>query len=479
MEQLANFLENYLEKNQKDFTTLSKQIWEFAEVGFGEVRSAKVQIDFLEQAGFVVEKNAGGIPTAFVARFGDGGPKIGFLGEYDALFALSQKAGSFEREEHEPGAPGHGCGHNLLGIGSLAAAVAAKEYIQKQKIKGTVCYYGCPAEEDGSGKMFLARAGYFSDLDAAFTWHPSSKNQVVGNSSLAVISALYRFTGRATHAAAQPHLGRSALDACELMNVGVNYLREHIIPEARVHYAYRDAGGGAPNVVQDHAALYYFIRAPKVKQLFELKERVDACAKGAALMTGTQLEIVITDGLCDYVPNKELSRLLDSSMRMFNGPHFDEAEKKLAQKFREGFPQQELEQRQEQFERDYGEKVAAQLKDEALMQLVLPLEFDPTASPGSTDVGDTSYACPTAQLSAACYAIGTPGHSWQLTAQSGCGIGEKGMLYAAKAMAHAGISAMQNPGLLKKAKEEYLKATGGKYICPVPDDVMPMLDGVK
>lgn len=479
MEKLAKFIDAYLEQNQQPFLRLSRDIWDFAEVGFQEFKSAEAQIKLLEQAGFTVQKGVAGIPTAFVASYGQGKPKIGFLGEYDALYALSQKAGDPIREEHVPGAPGHGCGHNLLGTAALAAAVAAKEYIEKNDVKGTVAYYGCPAEEDGSGKMFMARDGIFNDVDAAFTWHPSSKNQVDGKSSLAVISALYRFRGRATHAAAQPHLGRSALDACELMNVGVNYLREHVLPEVRIHYAYRDAGGGSPNVVQDRAALYYFIRAPKVGQLLELKERVDNCARGAALMTGTELEIVITDGLCDFVPNVALSGQMDASMRVFGGPQFTPEEKALAEKFREGYPKEELADKIRQYEADFGPEIAGRLKNEPLMEMVLPFVFDPVASPGSTDVGDVSYACPTVQFNAATYCIGTPGHSWQLTAQSGCGIGERGMLYAAKAMAHAAVTTMQDPALLKKAKEEYIKTTGGKYICPVPDEVMPILEGVK
>ena len=479
MEQLAGILDGYIEQKREKLVSLSEEIWRYAEVGFQEFQSAEALARCLEEEGFSVERQIAGIPTAFVASFGSGEPKIGFLGEYDALFDLSQEAGNTQRVLYQNGQAGHGCGHNALGVGSLGAALAVKAYMQEHSLPGTVLYYGCPAEEDGSGKMFMAKAGLFDQLDGAFTWHPSSKNAVDGCSSLACIGVLYRFHGRATHAAGQPHLGRSALDACELMNVGVNYLREHMIQEARIHYAYQDAGGAAPNVVQDHAALYYFVRAPKVSQALELRERVDNCARGAALMTGTTVEITTTDGLCDFIPNQTLSALLQQGLEAMDAPRFTQEDRALAAQFQKGYPEAELRAKNESYAKDYGPAIAKKLEGKALMDLVLPLRFDPAASPGSTDVGDVSYACPTAQLNMATYAIGTPGHSWQLTAQSGCGIGHEGMLAAAKVMAYAGLSAMQNPEALKKAKEEYQKATGGKYICPVPEDTKPMLDGVK
>ena len=466
MDRLANILDGYIEKKRQKLTALSEEIWRYAEVGFQEFRSAQALERCLEDEGFTLEKGVAGIPTAFVARYGSGKPVIGFLGEYDALFDLSQQPGNPQRALFENGTAGHGCGHNELGVGALASALAVKEYMQEQGLAGTVVYYGCPAEEDGSGKMHMAKEGVFDELDGAFTWHPSSKNAVDGCSSLACIGVLYRFHGRATHAAGQPHLG-------------ANYLREHMIPEARIHYAYRDAGGGAPNVVQDHAALYYFIRAPKVSQAVELRERVDNCAKGAALMTGTTLEITTTDGLCDFIPNQTLSALLQQGLEAVGAPRFTDADRALAAQFQQEYPQAELKAKNELYEKDYGPEIAAQLAGKSLMDIVLPLQFDPAASPGSTDVGDVSYVCPTAQLNMATYAIGTPGHSWQLTAQSGCSIGHEGMLAAAKVMAYAAVCAMKDPALLQKAKEEYVKATGGKYICPVPADTKPMLDGVK
>ena len=275
MEQLASKITAWVQKNQEKYMRLSQQIWQYAELAFQETKSVQALTQLLEEEGFAVTAGLAGIPTAFSASYGQGKPVIGILGEYDALPSLSQKAGCNHREELVPGGAGHGCGHNLLGVGSAAAAIAVKDYLQESGQEGTVIFYGCPAEENGSAKVYLSRDGVFQGLDAVFTWHPGSNNSIMGEHSLAAVSVVYRFHGRATHAAGQPHLGRSALDACELMNVGVNYLREHMIQEARIHYAYRDAGGAAPNVVQDHAALYYFIRAPKVAQAVELRERVD------------------------------------------------------------------------------------------------------------------------------------------------------------------------------------------------------------
>ena len=477
MEQLAGILDGYMEQRREKLVSLSEEIWRYAEVGFQEFRSAEALARCLEEEGFSVEKGVAGIPTAFVASFGSGEPKIGFLGEYDALFDLSQEAGNTQRALYKNGKAGHGCGHNALGVGSLGAALAVKAYMQEHSLPGTVLYYGCPAEEDGSGKMFMAKAGLFDRLDGAFTWHPSSKNAVDGCSSLACIGVLYRFHGRATHAAGQPHLGRSALDACELMNVGVNYLREHMIQEARVHYAYRDAGGGAPNVVQDHAALYYFIRAPKVTQAVELRERVDNCARGAALMTGTTVDILPVDGMCDYLPNHVLSEVLQKSFEATGAPQFDGQDREIARSFQQNYPAAEVEAKVKAYGAKFGEEYVPMFLGQPLQDVVFPLRFPSTPLFGSTDVGDVSYVAPTAWLNAACYAIGTSGHSWQLAAQGGTSVGEKGMLAAAKAMAHAAVTVLETPSLLQKAAEEHQKTTGGKYVCAVPADAKPHIQG--
>ena len=326
--------------------------------------------------------------------------------------------------------------------------------------------------------MYLSREGVFDQLDGVFTWHPGSNNSIMGEHSLAAVSVVYRFHGRATHAAGQPHLGRSALDACELMNVGVNYLREHMIQEARIHYAYRDAGGGAPNVVQDHAALYYFIRSPKISQALELRERVNNCAKGAALMTGTTVDILPIDGMCDYLPNHVLSQVLQQSFEATGAPEFDEKDRQIARSFQQNYPADEVKAKVKAYGAKFGEEYVPMFTGQPLQDVVFPLRFPSTPLFGSTDVGDVSYVAPTAWLNAACYAIGTSGHSWQLAAQGGTSVGEKGMLAAAKAMAHAAVTVLKDPDLLEKAREEHQKTTGGVYVCAVPDDVKPHIEGI-
>ena len=458
------------------FVNVANQVWSTPELGFKEEKSAAALIAALESEGFKVTTGLAGIPTAFVGVWGEGHPAIALLGEFDALPSLSQEAGN---DVHTPiceGGNGHGCGHNLLGAGSLAAAVAVKDYMEQNGIKGSVHYFGCPGEEFGCGKMFMARAGAFDGIDAAFTWHPINLNSVWGVSSLANNSIYYKFKGRTSHAAASPHLGRSALDACELMSVGCNYLREHIIPEARLHYAYRDVGGSAPNVVQDHACVNYFIRAPKITQVLELIERVNDVARGAALMTGTELEIQTAAGLCDYQPNDVLSQLLCDCLMETGAPEFDQADYDLARKFWDDYSDAEIESSLANIKGVAPDEVYEEVRKSPLTEYIAPYKHIDYAMPGSTDVGDVSYCTPTAQLGTCCWANGTPGHTWQVAAQDGCSIGHKGMIAASKALALAVIRTMEDPELLKKAHEEYVKTTGGKYICPVPPETVPLFD---
>lgn len=271
---------------------LAKEIWGYAELSYEETKSAAALIAALKAEGFTIEEGIAGIPTAFTAAYkcGSGKPVVGFLAEYDALAGLSQKAACPVQEAVEPGGAGHGCGHNLLGAGCFAAAAALKDYLVREHKDGTVLLFGCPAEEGAGAKQFIARAGYFDGVDFAYTWHPESVNEVGSKGSVAIMGANFTFDGVAAHAGAEPHLGRSALDAVELMNVGCNYLREHMIDAARIHYAYSDPGGTAPNVVQSHAVIKYEVRAPKVSQVQELFTRVVDVARGAALMTGTKMQ---------------------------------------------------------------------------------------------------------------------------------------------------------------------------------------------
>jgi len=281
----------HVDAKAEDYCDLSDRIWAAPELAFEEHRAVGEQIALLEREGFSITTNVGGMATAFMAEFGSGGPVVGILGEFDALPDLAQESGRLDHAPTVAGTPGHGCGHNLLGAGSALAAVALKDALHGEGIAGTVRYYGCPAEESGSGKTFMARAGLFDDLDAAFCWHPSVVNEVQTASSLACIQAYFRFRGRAAHAAAAPHVGRSALDAVELMNVGVNYMREHMPSDARVHYATTNTGGNAPNVVQAFAETLYLVRSPHLPDTERLFERVKKIAEGAALMTETSVSV--------------------------------------------------------------------------------------------------------------------------------------------------------------------------------------------
>lgn len=473
--EMVNEIKKLVDAKKEAFLHAGDLVWEYAEIGFKEFQSAKALTDVLKAEGFAVEEGVAGIPTAFVASWGEGKPIIGLLGEYDALPALKHAAGDPVESSEIVSENGHGCGHNLLGAGALGAAVAVKDYLQAHGLKGTIRYYGCPGEEFGSGKMFMARAGLFDDLDAAFTWHGGAYNAITADHSLANLCAYFKFKGRTSHAAGSPHLGRSALDACELMNVGCNYLREHILPDERIHYAYTDVGGSAPNVVQDHACVFYYVRSPRLYQVLDLYERVKDVARGAALMTGTQLEIVLNDGLCDYVPNDTLSKLLYESFCEAGGPKFSEEEKALASEFAKTFDPAAVADKARTLAAHFGPEVAEKYKDQILVEDIFPYHASDMISSGSTDVGDVSYCAPTAQMNVSTWALCTTGHTWQVTAQSGSDIGRTGTVKAAEVLALASIKAMQNPELLEKAKEEWKKTTGGKYVCPVTDDVQPAL----
>ena len=473
--EMVNEIKKLVDAKKEAFLHAGDLVWEYAEIGFKEFQSAKALTDVLKAEGFAVQEGVAGIPTAFVASWGEGKPIIGLLGEYDALPALKHAAGDPVESSEIVSENGHGCGHNLLGAGALGAAVAVKDYMQAHGLKGTIRYYGCPGEEFGSGKMFMARAGLFDDLDAAFTWHGGAYNAITTDLSLANLCPYFKFKGRTSHAAGSPHLGRSALDACELMNVGCNYLREHILPDERIHYAYTDVGGSAPNVVQDHACVFYYVRSPRLYQVLDLYERVKDVARGAALMTGTQLEIVLNDGLCDYVPNDTLSKLLYESFCEAGGPKFSEEEKALAAEFAKTFDPAAVADKARTLAAHFGPEVAEKYKDQILVEDIFPYHASDMISSGSTDVGDVSYCAPTAQMNVSTWALCTTGHTWQVTAQSGSDIGRTGTVKAAEVLALASIKAMQNPELLEKAKEEWKKTTGGKYVCPVTDDVQPAL----
>lgn len=462
-------------EKEKTYSDISRKIWEYAELGFHEYRSAKLLQDTLEAEGFQVETGLAGIPTAFKGTFGTGGPVVAILGEFDALPGLSQKPGRDTQEKREETDCGHGCGHNLLGTGSLAAAVAVKAYLEESGGVGTIVYFGCPGEEKGSGKTFMAREGCFEGLDAVFCWHPWDVNGLFSSSSLADICASFTFHGKASHASASPHLGRSALDAVELMNVGCNFLREHVIPEARIHYAITNAGGNAANVVQETASVYYEARAPRLRQSFEIFEGICEVARGAAIMTGTSYEVVRGDGFSDYIPNKVLGNVLMENFREAGAPDFDSDDHALAEKIQRTFSEEIMQEAVSAVEDQHGENAAAEMEGKVLADAVFPINPLKTVMPGSTDVGDVSYQAPTGQILTACKAFGTPGHSWQEVSQSGSSIGIKGMITAAKVMGMSAIDVFQDPRIAEEAKKEFLKAVKGGYHCPIPDEIKPDL----
>jgi len=459
------------------FINLSDSVWEYAETRFEEKKSADLFCKVLEGEDFEVERGIAGISTAFVGSFGSGKPVVAILAEYDALSGLSQKAGIDKKKPIIEGGNGHGCGHNLLGAGSLAAAVAVKDYLKENDIEGTIRLYGCPGEEGGSGKAFMAREGVFNDVDIALCWHPFAQNGIFSVSSLANYQVYYKFYGKSSHAAASPHLGRSALDAVELMNVGVNYLREHIIPEARIHYAVTNTGGNSPNVVQAEAEALYLIRAPKTSQVQEIYERVCDIARGAALMTQTNCEIVFDKACSNLIPNDTIEELLYENFKKVGAPRFDEGDKAYAKKMSATLSDSDLNYEMEMikmFTGGKGKEILKDLKGKELSDVILPYVHYADILSGSTDVGDVSWVVPTGQVITACYTLGTPGHSWQMVAQGKAGFAHKGMLTAAKVLAMTALDILINPKIAYKAKEELEEKLDGEvYICPIPTEVKP------
>jgi aminobenzoyl-glutamate utilization protein B len=462
----------YLDQQDEKLSYLAREIWAHPETALHERFACRLLADELEAAGFAVEREVGNMPTAFVASWGSGAPIIGILGEYDALPGLSQQL-SAERVPIETGGPGHGCGHNLFGVASLGATMALKAAMEAGKIPGTIRFYGCPAEETLVGKTFMAKDGLFDDLDAALAWHPGDTNSVWAGSSLAMNSFKVNFRGVASHAAVDPHNGRSALDGAMLMDIGVNYLREHIIPEARIHSVIT-SGGQAPNVVPAYAQIWYFVRAPRRDQVEAIYARVLDIAKGAALMSGTSYEIDFVTGCYDLLPNRALSRLLLEKMQAVGAISFTDEEQAFARQLQETFTPGTLKHAFALTQRQVSRELDPAMIETPLWGDILPHVDTDMALPGSTEVGDVSQITPTGQLTTTCWPLGTPGHSWQIVASSGSSIGFKGMMLAAKALALAGLDLLTRPELLEEAKAEFRKRKGGeRYISPVPDGTLP------
>lgn len=454
-----------------EFIALSDQIWDQPELRYQEKHATAAHIATLERHGFKVTPNLADIPTAFMGESGSGGPVIAFLGEFDALAGLSQQAGVAKHAPVEAGASGHGCGHNLLGAASLLAAVVARDALKARGSAGRIRYYGCPAEEGGSGKTFMARAGVFAGVEAVLTWHPGSFNSIMPARSLANIQAYFRFRGRASHAAASPELGRSAVDAMELMSVGVQYLREHMPSDARVHAAIINAGGISPNVVPDFAEVLYLIRSPDFRDVQSLFERVQKIAQGAALMTETRMECEVDKACSSMLINNVMNEVLHGQLVRLKNAGFDAKDRAFAEQMRATLTDKDI--------RSSWAMIGRAAPDESplLAERVQPIPPADALLPGSTDVSDVSWQAPLAQCVAATATLGTPMHSWQLVAHGKSGIAHRGLAFVAKAMAGAALELVENDALLAKAQDEFrARTTKTPYICPITPEVeLPFL----
>lgn len=454
-----------VDAKREAFFALSDRVWGMPETNYEEFRSVAEHTRMLQEQGFRIEENVAGLPTAVMGEAGEGGPVIAILGEFDALPGLSQEAGIAEERPVEAGGNGHGCGHNLLGSGSMLAAAAVKDFLAANGLPGRIRYYGCPAEEGGSSKGFMVRSGVFDDVDVAICWHPAAFAGVNNPISLACNELNFHFSGRASHASATPHLGRSALDAVELMNVGVNYMREHMPSSARVHYAITDAGGSAPNVVQARATVRYLVRARTLPELITLVARVKKIAEGAAMMTETTVRSEIISGDANLVGNTPLEENMFAHLERLGPPMFDAADHATAAKFQETFSSEDI-------AASYGRFGLKPKKGLALCDTIFPLGGGDGTLVGSTDVGTVSWVVPTVQVRGATYAIGTPGHSWQLVAQGKLPAAHKGMEHAAKVMAATAVDLICSPSLIEAAKADHqARLDGTPFINPIPDDV--------
>jgi aminobenzoyl-glutamate utilization protein B len=459
----------WIEGHAAELTALSDRLWDFAEVGLQEIKSGAALAEYLRDQGFQVEQGLAGMPSSVVATWGGGGPVIGFLGELDALPGLSQKPVPV-KDPVRPGAPGHGCGHNLLALGGLGAACALKAEMEAKGYPGTVKYYGCPAEETLVGKVFMVKAGLFDGVDIVFDWHPGALNMVRNSSSNAMNSVKFTFHGRTAHAAGDPHNGRSALDGVELMNIGANYLREHIIEKARLHYVITD-GGGEPNVVPAHASVWYYVRAPERKQVEEIYGRLLDIAQGAALMTGTTYDVRFLAGCYNVLPNTPLNKLLHEVMTEVGPSKWSDEELAFARKVAESFQPGQKEASLKAM------KAPKETYAQTLHESIMPWSDEETVGAGSTDSADVSWVVPSGRFAAATAVIGQPGHSWQYAACSGMSIGHKGMLQAAKVLAKAGLRALLDAELRDAAWADFKQRIGDNpYKSPIPEGIEPPLD---
>ena len=465
-----------VQDRKQAYTAMSDRIWGFAEPRFQEYDSSRLQQEYLKARGFSIRADLAGEETAFIAEYGSGKPVLAFLGEFDALSSLEQEADSTERRPVPGKTNGHGCGHHLLGTAAVAAADALKTYMESHGLLGTIRYYGCPAEENAGGKAYLVRDGFFNDCDAAITWHPSTTNKtMMADKYLSNFRVFFTFHGISSHAAGAPELGRSALDAVEIMDIGVNYMREHMIDEARVHGAITNPGGIAPNVIPSEAQILYAIRAPKVTQVKKLYERMCDIARGAALITGTTVDIKQVAAYSNVIENDTLEDIMYENMCHFVPIGYTEEELAYARKFQEVITELDKEGLKDLISilsgRDKEKK--RQMEESPMLDFVLERHVS-FGGGGSTDVGDVSWVVPTGKVDINCYAAGTALHSWQAVAQGKAPAAHKGMLTAAKIMACTGAELLEKPELLERIKEDWLeKLDGETYPDPLPKDVKP------
>ncbi len=448
---------NVIDEKKDAFCAVSDALWDNPETPFGEYMAVELLTKKLEENGFKVTYNLSDIPTAFKATYGEGKPSLGILAEYDAIEGMSQEACIAEKKSIPGKDKAHGCGHNLFAGGSLAAAFAVKAYIEKTG-KGQITLFGCPAEEGGAGKVYMARDGAFSDIDAIVSWHPEKMYMVRTRPSLANVMVDYTFEGIAAHAGGSPHRGRSALDAVELMNVGANFLREHMELTSRIHYAILDAGGSAPNMVQAHAVVRYLIRAVDAEAVRILHERVNKIAEGAALMTETTVSSKVVSAYANLITIPTLQATANEAMHDIPLPVPTEEELAFGRALQKTMPSLTKEELQKPL-------FATEVLDPA----------PPVAHGGSTDTADVSWNCPTVQMHIGNWVVGTPGHSWQAVSQCRGSYAKKAMLYAGKAVAGTLIRLFENPALIENAKKEHKEKIGDGYVCGLSGDAKPQM----
>jgi aminobenzoyl-glutamate utilization protein B len=442
-----------LEQKSDDYGKIAQNIWEYAEMGYQEEQSSGLLQKTLQDAGFTIEKGVAGIPTAFIAEYGSGSPVIAIMGEYDALPGLSQKA--VAEKESAGSAAGHACGHHLFGTASTAAAISTKEWLEANNSKGTIRFYGTPAEEGGSGKVYMVREGLFNDVDIALHWHPGAQNAASAGAALANKSAKFRFHGVSAHAAASPEMGRSALDGVEAMDMMINMMREHIPQDARIHYVIT-AGGKAPNVVPDFAEVYYYARHNRRDVVIDIFDRMVKAAEGAALGTGTTMDYEMIGGTHELLPNLTLQKLMHENLSEVGGIEYTPEEKEFADKI--------------------AISLGKEKADLATAKNVQPYKTEARAF-GSTDVGDVSFTVPTVGFGTATWVPGTPAHSWQAVAAGGTSIGRKGMMVAAKTLTKTAIDLFKDKKLIETAKAEFLEQRGEDFeYIPLLGDRAPALD---